>query len=261
MRNMILSALLLVAPALPADSARVVEREIGCPVCGNIFYTQLDVPDPDYEVRLDLKPIGAIPGPWKLPECPRCGFVIYSAEIRGGELERARAAAASEAYRKAAGRSTYHKAAVLYGLLGKPDYLLANTWLKASWQEEHDPALHREDLERSLARFSACAAACRAEERENSLLLKGEILRRLGRFEEALAHLEPLREADGFKGNFFGDMVDYELKLCRARDSSAREMVEVRVEKLPFFRRLRWKSKRLLLDSWAGLRGLFGDGR
>lgn len=254
---LIFLSLVLLAPAL-AGAAKQVEREIKCPVCGHDFYTLLDVPDPDYEMRLDLKPLGAIPGPWRLPECPKCGFVIYSARLEGRELAKARAAAASEAYRASAGRSSYYRAGVLYGLLGRPDFLLANTFLKASWQEEGDPARLKEDLELSLKYFSACAAACAAEEKENSQLLQGELLRRLGRFGEARAHFLLLKTEKGFQNNFFADIVDFQLKLCGRQDASVREMVEVRVDKLPFFSRLRWKAKKFFLTAWAGARGLAG---
>lgn len=250
-------SLLLLAPAF-AGAAKQVEREMKCLVCGHDFYALLDVPDPDYEMRLDLKPLGAIPGPWRLPECPKCGFVNYSSRLEKRELEKARAAAASEAYRASAGRASYYRAGVLYALLGKPDFLLANTFLKASWQEEQSPALLKEDLELSLKYFSACAAACSAEEKENSQLLVGELLRRLGRFGEARAHLALLKTEKGFQNNFFADVVDFQLKLCAREDASVREMVEVKVEKLPFFSRLRWKAKKFFLTAWAGARALAG---
>jgi hypothetical protein len=249
---------LILLSAAPAGAAKLVEREMKCPLCAHDFYAQLDVPDPDYEMRLDLKPLGAIPGPWRLPECPKCGFVIYTANMDKKELARARAAAASEDYRKTAGRSSYYKTGVLYGLMGRPDFLLANTFLKASWQEEKTPALLKEDLELSLKHFSACAAACSAEEKENSQLLTGELLRRLGRFSEARAHLTVLRSEKGFQNNFFADIVDFQLKLCDRQDSSVHDMVEVKVDKLPFFPRLRWKTKKILITLWAGVKGLAG---
>lgn len=241
--------------ALPLFAAKIVEREIKCPVCGQDFYAQLDVPDADYEMRLDLKPLGAIPGPWKLPDCPRCGFVIYSAKLEKAELARARAAVASDEYKKAAGRATYYRAAVLYGLLGKPDFLLANTYLKASWQEEKNPALHKENLEHSLRHFTACAAACRAEEQENSRLLIGELLRRLGRFGEARAHFSLLKTEKGFQNNFFADIVEFQLKLCDRQDALPHEMLEVKVAKLPPFARFRWHAKKAALQFWERARG------
>lgn len=247
---------LLCACLLPAtaSAAQIIEREMRCPVCGHEFYAKLDAPDADYEMRLDLKPLGAIPGPWRLPDCEKCGFVIYSSRLSKEELGKAMAAAASPGYRASAARSTYYKAGVIFSLLGKPDFLLANTYLKASWQEESDPARLKEDLELSLKHFTACAAACTGVEKENSQLLIGELMRRLGRFDEARAHLAGLRSEKGFQDNFFADIVEFQLRLCDKKDDRAHDMVEVKVAKLPLAARLRWRAKKLYLELRESLR-------
>ncbi|MDD2805739.1 MAG: hypothetical protein PHV33_09300 [Elusimicrobiales bacterium] len=254
MKSFLLRLCLLLTLAAPAGAAEVVEREMKCPLCGRDFYAQLDVPDADYEMRLDLKPLGALPGPWRLPECPGCGLVIYSSRLPKDELARALRIAASPDYLKHATRSTYYKTGVLYGLLGKPDYLLANTFLKASWQEEASPALLKEDLELALKHFTACAAACKGAEQENSRLLIGELLRRLGRFAEASAQLSALKADKGFQNNFFADIVDFQLKLCAKQDARVYEMIDVKVAKLPFFARTRWRAKKLSLQLWDSLK-------
>ncbi len=253
MKSLLLKLALLWLLAAPAAAAQIVEREMKCPLCGRDFYAQLDVPDADYEMRLDLKPLGAILGPWRLPECPACGFVVYSARLPKAELARALRIAASPDYLKHATRSTYYKTGVLYGLLGKPDYLLANTFLKASWQEEAAPALLKEDLELALKHFSACAAACKGSEQENSKLLIGELLRRLGRFDEAAAHLSALKADKGFQNNFFADVVEFQLGLCARQDARVYEMIDVKVAKLPFFSRVRWRAKKFSLQLWDSL--------
>lgn len=238
----------------PAPAAQIIEREMRCPVCGHQFYAKLDAPDADYEMRLDLKPLGAIPGPWRLPDCEKCGFVIYSSRVSKEELAKAMAAAASPDYRASAVRSTYYKTGVIFRLLGKPDFLVANTYLKASWQEESDPARLKEDLELSLKHFTACAAACTGAEKENSQLLIGELLRRLGRFGEAKAHFAGLRSEKGFQDNFFADIVAFQLQLCDKKDDRAHDMVEVKVAKLPLAARLRWRAKKFYLELRESLR-------
>lgn len=239
--------LLLLAPAAPSLAARFVEREVECPVCSNGFYARLDVPDPDYEMRLDLKPIAPVEGPWRLPDCPKCGFVLYAARL--GPAERAAAAkiAVSKEYLAALTRSTYYRAGLLFARQGKPPFLLASTFLKASWQEEASPALLKEDLELALKYFTDCAAACRGAEQENSRLLAGEVLRRLGRFPEAGAHFKALRGSEGFKDNFFADVIEFELALIGSRDGGPREMAEVKAAKLPFYSRWWWYLRR----SWT----------
>jgi hypothetical protein len=56
----------------------------------------------------------------------------------------------------------------------------------------------------------------------------GELLRRLGRFEEAKAHLVKLQGMKGFQKNFFADIVEYQLRQCARKDSSPHEMEDVR---------------------------------
>lgn len=250
--------LLILLLAVPAGAAQIVEREMKCPLCGADFYAQLDVPDSDYEMRLDLKPLGVMPGPWRLPECPKCGFVIYSSRLSKEELAKSLRIAASPEYLKHATRSTYYKTGVLYGLLGKPDFLLANTFLKASWQEEGSPALLKEDLELSLKHFTACAAACKGVEQENSKLLIGELLRRLGRFSEARAHYAALKGEKAFQDNFFADIADFQIKLCDKQDARTYEMIDVKVDKLPPLARLRWRAKKMALQLWDSLRKAAG---
>lgn len=257
MKNLIF-AFLAALPAAPAGAAQIVEREMICPVCGTDFYTKLDVPDPDYEMRLDLKPLGAIPGPWRLPECPKCNFVIYAVTLPARELALCKAAVASTAYLRHVTRSSYYKAGVLYGMLGKPDYLLANTFLKASWQEEPAPSLLREDLDLSLKHFTACAASCKGAEKENSQLMTVELLRRTGRFGEARAQAALLRPEKGFQNNFFSDILDFQIKLCDKRDAGVHDMLEVKLAKLSPLARFNWYAKKYLLELKDGLKGLAG---
>ena len=234
---------ILMAAGLAA-AAQVVEKEFHCPACGKPFYARLDVADSKFEMRLDLRPAGPIFDPWLLPDCPVCGFVTYMYPVPKAELAKCRVIVASEDYKKNLARSTYFRLGLIYEKLGKADYILANTFLKASWQEESEAAKLKEDLETSLKYFTACALTCRADEQENSQLLMGELLRRLGRFGEAQAHLAGLQKLKGFQKNFFADIVEYELKLCLKKDTSPHSMEDVKEFKKPFFPWLLGKLKK-----------------
>ena len=74
----------------------------------------------------------------------------------------------------------------------------------------------------------------------------GELLRRLGRFDEARAHLSGLQGVKGFQNNFFADIVKYQLKLCAKKDAAVYEMEDVRNSKKPLPDRLKWQFKKLL---------------
>jgi hypothetical protein len=227
-----------------AGAAQFLEREISCPVCETPFYARLDLDGSQGEIRIDLKPVGA--GPWLLPDCPKCGFVSYKLPVPAAELARCRAVTASDNFRKSLGRSTYFRVGLLYEQLGKPDYSVATSFLKASWQEEYDPAKLKEDLELSLKYFTACAQSCGMEEKENSQLLAGELLRRLGRFGEAQAHLAKLQGLKGFQKNFFADIVDFELARCAKMDAAPYEMEDVRDFKRSLSEKIQVRLQRLL---------------
>jgi len=237
---------LLIAAAGGAFAARFAEREMPCPVCGKAFYARLDLSGEQSEMRLDLKPVGPDAGPWLLPDCPKCGFVIYRLPVPAAELAKCKGIVASEEYKKNLRRSSYYRVGLLYKRLGVSDYVMATSFLKASWQEDGDADKFKEDLELSLKYFISCAQTCAAEEKENSQLLTGELLRRLGRFEEAGAHLLRLQGLKGFQKNFFADIVEFQLELCEKMDSAPYEMEDVRDFKRPLLVRLKNRVKKLL---------------
>ncbi len=216
------------ASAAKAPVARFADKEMLCPVCGQTFYARLDLSGAESEMRLDLKPLGVVSWPWLLPDCPKCGFVIYKLLLPAAELAKCKQIVASGEYKKGLPHSSYYRVGLLFDQLGKGDYSVATSFLKASWQEEGSPAKLKEDQELSLKYFTACSQTCGADEKENSLLLMGELLRRLGRFEEAKAHLVKLQGMKGFQKNFFADIVEYQLRQCARKDSSPHEMEDVR---------------------------------
>ncbi len=249
MKKLILSLSLLPLAAWAYPQA-VIEREMACPVCGELFYTKLDVSPSQYDMRLDLKPIGDISAPWRLPECPRCGFVVYKAPLSRAEAAACRAIVYSPEYKKALGRSSYYRAGLLYERLAKPAALTANNFLKASWQEEGDPVRLKEDQELALRYFKAALAGApeHDEDWEKAELLDGELLRRLGRFGEASAHFSSLLAMPEFKGNFLGDIAAYQLKLCSRQDRSVRTLQDVRDSKKPVFVRAWLAVKRAFTE-------------
>lgn len=238
---------LLLAAAGIAAAAKFVDREMPCPLCGKIFYARLDLSGVGPEMRLDLKPVGELSWPWLLPDCPKCGFVVYRLPVPAAELARSREITASEEYKKARARSSYYRVGLLYKQLGLSDYAVANSFLKASWQEESEPARLKEDQEFALKYFNSCAQTCAAvEEKENSLLLAGELLRRLGRFDEARAHLAKLQGLKGFQKNFFADIVEFQLFRCSKLDSAPYEIEDVRDFKRTLVEKLKLRVKKLL---------------
>ena len=58
-----------------------------------------------------------------------------------------------------------------------------------------------------------------------------ELNRRLGRFEEAQKHLELLKDDPRFQGNVLGNIVEFQLALIAAKDSSPHTVQEARGSK------------------------------
>ncbi|MCM2267241.1 MAG: hypothetical protein NDI60_05625 [Elusimicrobiales bacterium] len=250
MKKLAALVLLFFAAAAPAAAQAVIEREIACPVCGTEFYTKLDLASPQYDMRLDLKPVGDATGPWRLPECPKCGFILFKSGLSKTELARSRAFVGSAEYKKALTRSSYYRAGLIYERLEKPPFTIATNFLKASWQEEAFPELLAEDQELALRYFTDFLRLAKEhdEEWENASLMKGELLRRLGRFGPAGAHFSSLKDMKEFKGNFLGDIVAYQLKLCAREDSAPHNMQDVRD-----FKKAPWQR------AWIGLKRFWED--
>ena len=62
-------------PIALADTKIVVEEV--CPLCRTKFKATLAGSGYQSNIRLDLRPIGAIASPWPLAVCTKCGFVLY----------------------------------------------------------------------------------------------------------------------------------------------------------------------------------------
>lgn len=107
------------------------------------------------DLRLDLKPLGAILAPWRIPDCPKCHFVTYSREIPQEELEKCRGLIASREYVDNLNRSTHFRGAILFQGLGKDHLVCAHMFLRASWQEEGTPELYLDCLNRSIGHLDS----------------------------------------------------------------------------------------------------------
>jgi tetratricopeptide (TPR) repeat protein len=191
-----------------------------------------------FGMRLDLKPLGPIAAPWRLPVCPKCHFVLFDSEIPGEELIRCKQIVQDDAYKQQTGRASYYLLGLLYEGLKKDPLALGHIFLKASWQEESDENKLEDDLKRSLQHFEIFlkepkknGASQKADEEDNSYetaqLLKGEILRRLGRFDDAKDYFSGLQQLKAFQGTFLADIVRFEISLCDKKDSKPHEVSEV----------------------------------
>ena len=152
--------------------------EMICPYDGSKFIAKLQMSGTTFTVRFDLRPVGAIVSPWPLAVCPTNGFVFWKKKFNDAELEQLRPLIFSDEYRAMiATKSPYYRAAWLEDRLGSSH--LDGTWLllKASWEGPYAAELV-ERLPRDIAETTG-------KMQLRLKLLRGELLRQLGRFDEA----------------------------------------------------------------------------
>lgn len=189
-----------------------------CPYDGTIFKFEEQGSGTAFDKTLDLMPVGAIRSPWPLAVCPTNGFVFIKSEYKPEELERLRPIVLSAEYQALKDETAYYRAAWIMQRDGAPHadvsrYLLQATW-EAGQQELYEryqarpataPELdfkefmaegtrserYRRYATELLARLAQDIAAAPTESAAFKILT-GELLRRLGRFDEAEEHFKAL---------------------------------------------------------------------
>jgi len=173
---------------LAGVSAHAMTRnavEMVCPYDGVKFTFNDQMSGTSFDKRLDWMPVGAIESPWPLAACPTNGFVFLKEKYDADELERLRPLILSAEYQGLKGETPYYRAAWIKERTGAPHPEVSRWLLQATWQATGEQySRYATEL---VARLSVDIAdkTESAEQHIGYRLLTGEILRRLGRFEEA----------------------------------------------------------------------------
>lgn len=170
-----------------------------CPFTGRVFAAEVEGSGTLACQRLDLKPVGPIGAPGLVPICPDDGFVVYKESFSRREIEGLRAWVASRAFRRLVRCHTpYFRLAKIQERLGEDERLIAESYLKASWEAESDPARYKRYARRAVIWFDRYATDLlrRRDERTGGAvaearIVAADLLRRLGRFEAASRRLAP----------------------------------------------------------------------
>ncbi len=214
-----------------ADTARSVDCV--CPLCKTEFKAVVAMSGTMFNRRLDLRPLGAIRSPWPVPVCPKCGFALYKPlndKYTDEEVKKLRGFVNSAAYRKLATDAVSHeRLARLFEFLGHDPDEIAGVYLQASWQAEDkkDAESNRALLEKSrewLEKYLASSPE-KDEKWRTQVFLRGELLRRLGKFDEAKKHFDRLGAMAAFQEGPFPRLIVQELTLIKAKDASPKEVV------------------------------------
>jgi len=194
-------------------SIRLERTSLTCPLCTRRFDSsrvigfQIGGKDSDFCPQY----AGGNPMPRLLHLCPSCGFigfvpdfeVKYSPELRA-KLRRTLAALGYKPGSQLQGAERYRRAALLAIYQGKPNAEIAELFLQATWCSRLDN--ESEELESRARRkaveyFERALEAGEIEDEDKPVLiyLLGELQRRLGRDEAALAcfsQLDDYRDVD-----------------------------------------------------------------
>lgn len=200
MRSAVLFGIGVCAAVAFAPAARATTyapEQFTCPVGGEKFKAMVVASNSTFGARPDGKPYSPLPV-YPLVECPGNGFLLFDEKFAPAELERLKAAVASQEFQ--AMRRTeaqYYRAWWLMQRAGREPFSLAGTLLQASWEVDDAPA----DKARYQALFAEAAMSLegRAGKEEDWFWLNlraANALRELGRFEEARALLERVDKAE-----------------------------------------------------------------
>lgn len=222
------SVLVLLALAGGAFGAHAMTRstvEMTCPYDGVKFTYSAQNSGTSFDRQLDWMPVGAIESPWPLASCPTNGFVFVKAKYEDDELERLRPLILSPEFQGIRSETPYYRASWIRERTGASHAEVSSLLLQATWEAGRaelgersrmdTPGLSAKDAQdlvqrlmtegttgeryrryatELLARLAVDVADTTRsmEARIYDRLLTGEMLRRLGRFEEADSHFASL---------------------------------------------------------------------
>jgi hypothetical protein len=192
------------------------EVEMTCPYDGTKFKFMQQGSGTSFDKTLDLMAVGPIRSPWPIAVCPTNGFVFIRSDYAAADFERLKPIVMSAEYQALKGETPYYRAAWITerdgGDHAKVSWLLVQATWEAGQSELREafgkrPAgsadtSFKEFMKRGtpgeryrryateiLARLPADIASA-SENASTYKIMTGELLRRLGRFDEAEAFLK-----------------------------------------------------------------------
>lgn len=187
-------ALVFIAAALCAPT-KVFSHTSGqvqmtCPYDGTTFLFEAQASGSSFGTTLDFMPVGAIQSPWPLAVCPTNGFVFFKDKFDDQELERLRPLILSPDYQALKEETPYYRAAWIGEHTGASHAQVSLTLLQATWEAIRDPQRYRRYAMELAARLPEDVEASKPDQKNMFQLLQGEIMRRLGRLDDAKQYFE-----------------------------------------------------------------------
>ncbi len=181
-------------------------RTHACPVCSNpVAVRRLSSTEGYVAVDLDYRTYarGADPTRLLLTRCPACSYTEYVTDFHKAAPAHVADAVRSPGYRSLVNQdraSDFPLVAFVKGAKGEPSERVGYCLLRASW---FSGDIGRDDEEQQFLREAAecferatTSLSISEQERDRTFYLLGELYRRLGRFDDALARLDRVRGED-----------------------------------------------------------------
>jgi tetratricopeptide (TPR) repeat protein len=194
-----------------------------CPICAQKYQARAHLISSSRGARLDLRPIGST-SPSPVPVCPKCGFIDFGDnEYPAEELKSLKAFVNSEDYKKLVkdGETPHFRMARLFAHLKRDPLQIGFAYLKATWEAEGEKGRETRYLEECLRAYDAALAVkpTNKEGRDTAAYLRGELLRRLEKFDDAEAQFDELKKQKSFEEAPFAQLIGAQLELIGKKDS------------------------------------------
>lgn len=223
----VMAVLLAVAAHRPAAAHQSSKIEMTCPYDGAKFTFHEQISGTQVDLGLDLKPVGAIVAPWPIASCPTNGFVFLEKKYSDEELERLRPLIFSPEFQAIKEETPYYRASWILEHTGKSHSDVSWMLLRATWEAERTPHQYKRYSDQLAKRLPVDIDAANGEEKLNFQLIYAEVLRRLGRFDEAIMFLTKLEVGKEFEENV-APLIAYQRQLASQHDSTPHTMSESR---------------------------------
>ena len=225
MKTHLLTLLLLVASA-SASAHTAQEIAFTCPIGGEKFTQTMDTSGTRIGMMTDTRPVGPIATPFSLAQCPSNKFVMFKKEFSPDELAKFERVVNSAEYQQIAAQSpSYFAWGRMMELAGENQdaQQMMNIFLQASWQSESQESFSKtlEYADKVLAN-----KAISSKDAINTQFLRGEMLRKLGRFDEAKRVFTALQKnPEVKKDKLFSQLATLQLSLV-AKKSTVSEIID-----------------------------------
>jgi hypothetical protein len=225
MKTQLLTLLLLAASA-SASAHTAQEIAFTCPIGGEKFTQTMDTSGTRIGMMTDTRPVGPIATPFSLAQCPSNKFVMFKKEFSPDELAKFERVVNSAEYQQIATQSpSYFAWGRMMELAGENQdaQQMMNIFLQASWQSESQESFSKtlEYADKVLAN-----KAISSKDAINTQFLRGEMLRKLGRFDEAKRVFTALQKnPEVKKDKLFSQLATLQLSLV-AKKSMVSEIID-----------------------------------